>query len=147
MIARGARGSGELRQHLGPRLRAGLARRKAVGIRLADDRVVVHRVLEHTGQILRCGDARECEQHQGNNRGANHDTPFFERSAASGGQKVNRGGRAALTSGSITVSNRLSVAQASSAVRRTRRASITGASPTTTNSRPPKLNMRSKRAS
>src|SRR5207248_7443817 len=41
MIARGARGSGELRQHLGPRLRAGLARRKAVGIRLANDRVVV----------------------------------------------------------------------------------------------------------
>ena len=54
---------------------------------------------------------------------------------------------AALTRGSMTVSNRLRVVTESSDVRRTSRASITGASPTTTNIRPPTSSMRSKRAS
>ena len=52
VVARGAGGAVELRQQRSPGLGASFARREPVGIGLADDRVVVHRVFEHPYQIL-----------------------------------------------------------------------------------------------
>jgi len=62
-------------------------------------------------------------------------------------QNLKASGWRALIMGGITVSNSASLTHWSSPTRVTRRASITGARPTTTNSRPPGLSARSKRGS
>ena len=59
--ARDARGAAQLRQQRGQGLGASLARREPVGIGLADDRVIVHRVFEHPYQILGGRGARKRE--------------------------------------------------------------------------------------
>ena len=148
VVAGHGRGAVELWQERGDRLRARLARRQAIGVRLADHGIALQRVLEYPDQILRLRAAGEAGEEAGECCGTLHGGDSFRHGFRSARlQKLKRAGRGAFTSGSITVSKRLSLAQAVSLMRRTRRASITGASPTTTNRRPPTASERSKRPS
>src|SRR5581483_2844624 len=135
--------SGDLGQQIGPGLGSRFARGQAVGVRLANLRIVLQRILIDPDQVL--GVSGACREERRGDRG--HGTLEnihcginelnFDRPSTSRPQNENSGGRRALIRGSITVSNRLRELQLLSEVRLMRRASMTGDSPTTTNRRPP----------
>jgi hypothetical protein len=79
--------------------------------------------------------------------GLKRDEKWFWRASPSETQNRKRGAAVALSSGTMLVSNSDSVSHESSPVRVTRRASITGAEPTTMKRRPPTVSARSKRRS